>query len=60
MQNTFYLAVGVCCWLQICNSAVNMVVMGLVLGQSLMMHIYPVIMQKYLLFIMNCFCLHVK
>ena len=36
MQNTFKLAVGVCCCLQICNSVVNMVVKGLVLGQSLM------------------------
>ena len=33
MQNTFELAVGVCCCcLQICNSVVNMVVMELVLG----------------------------
>ena len=36
MQNTFKLAVDVCCCLQLCNSAVNMVVKGLVLGQSLM------------------------
>ena len=36
MQNTFYLAVGVCCCLQICNSVVKIVVKGLVLGQSLM------------------------
>ena len=36
MQNTFKLAVDVCCCLQICNSVVNMVVKGLVLGQSLM------------------------
>ena len=35
MQNTFQLTVGVWCCLQICNSVVNMV-MGLVLGQSLM------------------------
>ena len=35
MQNTFLLALGVCCCLQICNSVVNMVVKGLVLGQSL-------------------------
>ena len=27
---------GVCCGLQSCNSVVNMLVMGLVLGQSLM------------------------
>ena len=27
---------GVCCCLQICNSVVNMVVMGLILGQNLM------------------------
>ena len=32
----FKLAVGVCCCLQMCNSFVNMVVMGLALGQSLM------------------------
>ena len=36
MQNTFLLAVGVCCCLQICTSVVSMVAMGLVLGQSLM------------------------
>ena len=37
IQNTFKLAVGACCcFLQICNSVVNMVVKGLVLGQSLM------------------------
>ena len=36
MQNTFKLAAGVCCCLQICNSVVNMVVKKLVLGQSLM------------------------
>ena len=32
MQNTF---VGMCCCLKICNSVVNIVVMRLVLGQSL-------------------------
>ena len=32
----FKLAVGACCRLQTCNSVVNMLVMGLVLGQSLM------------------------
>ena len=31
-----YLAVGVCCFLQTCNSVVNVPVMGLVLEQSLM------------------------
>ena len=30
MQNTFYFAVGMCCCLKICNSVVNIVVMGLV------------------------------
>ena len=39
MQNTFELAVGMCC-LQTCNSVVNIVVMGLVLGQSLMITKY--------------------
>ena len=39
MQNTFQLAVSVCCCLQICNSVVNMVVKGLVLGQSLMVYL---------------------
>ena len=29
MQNTFKVAVDVCCCLQICNSVVNMVVKGL-------------------------------
>ena len=29
-----YNAVGVCCCLEICNSVVNIVVTGLVLGQS--------------------------
>ena len=33
MQKIFSLAVGVCCCLQSCNSVVNMLVMGLVLGQ---------------------------
>ena len=36
MQSTFYLAVSVYCCLQICNSVVNIMVMRLVLGQSLM------------------------
>ena len=31
-----HLAVGVCCCLQTCNSVINMLVMGLVLGSSLM------------------------
>ena len=36
IETCFKLAVGVCCCLQICNSVVNMVVMGLELGQSFM------------------------
>ena len=36
MEKTFQLAVGVCCCLQTCNSVINMLVMGLVLGPSLM------------------------
>ena len=36
MEKTFLLAVGVCCYLQTCNLVVNMLVMGLVLGPSLM------------------------
>ena len=36
MEKTFQLAVGVCCCLQTCNSVVNMLVMVLVLGPSLM------------------------
>ena len=32
MENTFELAVGVCCGLQTYNSVVNILVMGLVLG----------------------------
>ena len=32
----FKLAVGVCCCLQTCNSVVNMLVMGFLVGQSLM------------------------
>ena len=32
MENTFELAVGVCCCLETCNSVVNILVMGLVLG----------------------------
>ena len=58
MQNTFYLAVGVCCLLK-CNSVVNMMVMRLVLDD----YIYPVIMQKYLPFTMYCevcCCLRIK
>ena len=35
MKKTFNLVVGGCCCLQACNSVVKMVVMGLVLGQSL-------------------------
>ena len=35
MENTF-LAVGICCCLQTCNSVVNILVMGLVLGPNLM------------------------
>ena len=51
MHNTFKLAVGVFCCLQVCNSVVNMVVMGLV-GQSLM-----VISIYYLLFTCEVNCL---
>ena len=36
MQNTFQLAVGVCCCLKICNFVGNIVVIGVVLGQSFM------------------------
>ena len=36
MEKTFKLAVGVCCCLQTCNSVVYMLVMGLVVGPSLM------------------------
>ena len=36
MEKTFKKAVGVCCCLQTCELIVNMVVIGLVLGQSLM------------------------
>ena len=36
MPKTFELAVDVCCCLETCNSVVNMKMMGLVLGQSLM------------------------
>ena len=35
MQNTLYIAMGVSCYLQTCNSVVNILVMGLVLGPSL-------------------------
>ena len=45
MQNTFLIAVGVFWCLQICNLVVNMVVMGLVLGQSLMV-IYTLFLCK--------------
>ena len=31
----------------ICNSVLNMLVMGLILGQGHIYHCYPVIMQKY-------------
>ena len=36
MENAFSLAVGVCCCLKTCNSVLYMLVMGLVLGPSLM------------------------
>ena len=36
IEKIFELAVGVCCCLQTCNSVVKILVMGLVLGQSLM------------------------
>ena len=58
------ITVGVCCCLQICNSVVNMVVMGLVLGQSLMVISFLLLCKSiYLSFIMYCevfCCLHVK
>ena len=61
------IAVGVCCCLQIFNSVVNMQVMGLVLGQSLMViptKCYPLMSRSiYLPIIMYCdvcCCLHVK
>ena len=59
------LAVSVGCCLQTCNSVVNMVVMGLVLGakfDGIIYHCCPVTMQKYPVFIMYCevcYCLHV-
>ena len=66
MQNSFLISC-VCMLLftyTVSKSVVNMVVMGLVLGQSLMViSICPVIMQKYLPFITYCevcCCLHVK
>ena len=51
------LAVGVGCGLQTCNSVLKVLVIGLILGQSLMViyiyHGYPfIIMQKCLTFIM--------
>ena len=36
MEKIFYLAVGVCSCLQTCNSVVDMLALGLVLGLSLM------------------------
>ena len=36
MKNTFQLAMGVCCCLQIFNSVLSILVMELVRGQSLM------------------------
>ena len=36
MEKTCLLAVGTCCFLQRCNSVVNMLVMWLVLGPGLM------------------------
>ena len=61
MQNTFKLAVGICRCLQICNSVVNMVVNGLVLGQSLMV-ISTLLLCKSIspfLRIEVCCCLHI-
>ena len=52
---------GVCSCLQICNSVVNMLVMGLVLGQNLMViYTYLVLsfyVKKYFPIILYCdFC----
>ena len=46
MQNIFQLAVAMCCCLQICNSVVNIVVMGLVLG-NFPIHMYPLVFNLY-------------
>ena len=62
MENTYKLAVGVCCCLKICNSALNMLVMGLVLGPSLMVISFTVIVLNVLPIIIYfevCCCLHV-
>ena len=51
---------GVCRYLQICNSVLNMVVMGLVLGQSLMVvptECYPLMSRNifhYVLLLVTC------
>ena len=54
MESTFQLAVGVCCCLQTCNSVVNILVMGLVLGPSLtIISIMSILLhENYLPFIM--------
>ena len=54
------IAVGGCCCLQMCNSVVNMVVMGLVLGQSLMVIISTSLLCKRISHCEVCCCLHVK
>ena len=51
---------GVYYGLQIYNSVVNMVAKGLVLEQSLMVISTLLLYKKYVPFIMNCFCLHIK
>ena len=59
MKKMFYLAVGVCCCLQ---TVVNIMVKGLVLGQSLMI-ISTVLYTKTSFVIMYyevCCCLHIK
>ena len=50
---------GVCCCLQICNSVVNMVVKGLVLGDSLMVK-STLLLSFLIIYYEVCFCLHVN
>ena len=55
-------AVGICCCLKIFNSVLSMVVDGVSTWAKLDGYICPVIMQKYLPFIMCCevcCCLHI-
>ena len=40
MEKTFLLDVGMCCCLQTCSLVVNMMMMGLVLGEKFDGHIY--------------------